>query len=277
MKIRATDGKSLTSMHCGGAIAQLMEVESLPELIDLVGRLPDFHVLGGGTNTIFADAPTTTPVIKLGQAFDYLRLEGDRLYAGAACQLHAVLMFCRDSGLSGIEFLTGIPGTLGGALWMNAGTGDKGIMDVVETIDLVDAQGQHIIARAGIQAGYRRAEIPPRTIITGACLHLRPGDKDAIAAHINRYLERRRAQPKGYSSGCIFKNPLGTSAGMLIDQAGLKGTRIGEAYVSETHANFIINTGGATCADIQALIARIKAEVKARFGIDLEEEVRFLG
>lgn len=277
MKIRQADGRSLTSMHCGGAITQLMEVESPSELIDLVARIETFHVLGGGTNTIFPDHPTTTPVIRLGPAFDYVRQEGNRVFAGAAGALQAMLMFCRDAGLAGIEFLTGIPGTVGGALWMNAGTGDKGIMDVVETIDLVDARGQHTVERARIQAGYRSAAIPPRTVITGACLHLTPGDKDTIAAHISRYQERRRAQPKGYSSGCIFKNPPGASAGQLIDQAGLKGERIGEAYVSETHANFIINAGGATCADIQTLIARIKAAVKAKYNIELEEEVRFLG
>jgi UDP-N-acetylmuramate dehydrogenase len=277
MKIHRAQAKDLTSMRCGGAIDHLIEVESPEELITLASSLERFLVLGGGTNTIFGDEPVTPPVLKLAQAFNFIRREGEKIHAGGGAALAAVLAFSREQGLSGIEFLAGIPGTLGGALWMNAGTGGAGIMDAVTAIEVIDKAGGHMFDRAHVPYTYRHTDLPDGAVITGAYLKLRPASVEVVSETIAANIERRKGQPRGASSGCIFKNPSGESAGKLIDQAGLKGTRIGGAAISEAHANFIINDGGATTADIIALVALIRETVKTKFGIVLEEEVRIIG
>ena len=277
MKITRADAKDLTSMRCGGTIDHLIEVQSPEELAVLTAGLESFLVLGGGTNTIFSDEPTIFPVLKLGQSFHRIKREGEQIFAGAGASLAAVLAFSREQGLSGIEFLAGIPGTLGGALWMNAGTGGLGIMDVVSTIEVVDASGVRTLDRTHISYTYRHTDLPAAAVVTGVWLKLTEEPVQVIAQRIAANLEHRKNQPKGASSGCIFKNPSGQSAGKLIDQAGLKGRRIGGACVSEQHANFIINTGGAATADIKGLMALIRQTVQARYGIMLEEEVRIIG
>lgn len=277
MKITRADAKDLTSMRCGGTIEHLIEVESPQELAALVSGLETFLVLGAGTNTIFSDEPVSLPVLRLGKAFSRIRRAGDQIHAGAAAALAPLLAFTREQGLSGLEDLAGIPGTVGGAIRMNAGTGGWGIMDAVSAIELVDGSGARTLSRADIAYGYRHTDLPDGAVVTAATFRLRPEPAEAIAQRISANLERRKSQPKGASSGCIFKNPSGQSAGMLIDQAGLKGRRVGGACVSEQHANFIINTGGATTADIKGLMELIRRTVQAQCGIDLEEEVRIIG
>jgi UDP-N-acetylmuramate dehydrogenase len=277
MKITRADAKNLTSMRCGGTIEHLIEVESPQELAALVSGLDPFLVLGGGTNTIFSDEPVTLPVLKLGQAFHRIRREGDQIHAGAAAALAALLAYSREQGLSGLEDLAGIPGTLGGAIRMNAGTGGWGIMDAISAVEIVDASGVRTLDRADIAYSYRHTDLPVGAIVTAATFRLRPAPAEVIAGRISANLARRASQPKGASSGCMFKNPPGQSAGKLIDQAGLKGRRIGGACISEQHANFIINTGGATTADIKGLMALMRQTVQAKYGLDLEEEVRIIG
>jgi len=277
MKITRADAKDLTSMRCGGAIDHLIAVESREELTTLAAGLASFMILGGGTNTIFSDEPTTFPVLQLGQAFHFIRREGDLIHAGGGAALASLLVFCREQGLSGLEDLAGIPGTLGGALRMNAGTGGWGIMDAVSAVEVVDASGVHTLDRAHIAYTYRRTDLPAAAVVTGAWLKLREEAVQVISQRIAANLQRRKDQPKGASSGCIFKNPSGQSAGKLIDQAGLKGHRIGGACISEQHANFIINTGGAATADIKALMTLIRRTVQDQYGIVLEEEVRIIG
>lgn len=277
MKISQADGKSITSMHCGGRIMQLLEAEDMDELERLVEKLDAFLVIGGGTNTIFEDTLITTPVIKLGKTFDYISVEGEMVSVGAATPIYSLLMFCRETGLSGVEFMAGIPGTLGGAICMNAGTNEKGFMDAVSSIDVVDKTGRRSLQRQDITYTYRRCDLPPQAVIIRATLMLKPSNKDEVRAKIASFMERRRNQPKGYSSGSIFKNPPGASAGFLIDKAGLKGVHIGGARVSEIHANYIVNDGDATTADVKQLIALIRVAVWKEFGIELEEEVRIVG
>lgn len=264
-------------MRCGGRIAQLITVESQDELLRLLAGLNEYIVLGGGYNTIFSDGLTLTPVIRLGEAFEAVNADtSGMLYAGAGASITSILTLCREKGLSGMEFMAGIPGTLGGAITMNAGTNDKGIMDIISFVDLIDTSGSRRIEKSDIDYGYRHTALPLKTVVTGAGLSLNITSPDDVRAKVSSFIDKRRNQPKGLSSGCIFKNPEGSSAGYLIDKAGLKGCRVGGAVVSDIHANFIINEGGASATDILKLIAIIKDEVKKQFSIELKEEVIIL-
>jgi len=272
--VRATE---VTSMHCGGTIERIYEPEDKGQLCDLMKALGDFHILGGGTNTIFEDATITRPVIRLGKEFGVIEPIPGGLLAGAAVPMKRLVSHCTREGLTGIEFMAGIPGTFGGALFMNAGTPEKGIMDIVSELEVADASGVHILRRDEIGYAYRCGGISPRTVIVSARLMLTQSTKDAVRQAVKPFLEKKRAQPKGFSCGSIFRNPLETPAGRLIDKAGLKGFRIGGAKVSEIHANFIINDGNATTGDIVELIAFIKGRIREKFGIELTEEVRIIG
>jgi len=271
-------GGSITSMHCGGIITKLYEIESLEELHKLLERFDDFLIIGSGTNMIFSQKRFETPVIKLGTAFEYIKIEdNETISVGAATGIRKLLAFCEKNGLSGIEFMAGIPGFLGGSITMNAGTKDQGILEKVDQVELADKHGIHTLRADEIPFGYRTGGIPDRTVICKAHFRLKKKNETAVRKSIQSYLLKRRHQPGGYSCGCIFKNPSGTSAGWLIDKAGLKGIRIGGAKISEIHANYIINEGNATPADIIHLMDMIKSEVKQKFDIELSEEVRIVG
>jgi len=263
-------------MHCGGRIQRMFEPQSIEQLTSLISELDDFFVLGGGTNTIFCDDTCTRPVIRLGSGFDLIGIDKTGLRAGGATAIKTLLSYCRENALSGIEFLSGIPGTIGGALWMNAGTRDLGIMERVSDIDLADRTGVHTLKVSDIHYGYRNGGIPDDAIITSAHLKLDSSSKQQVSQSMERYMEKRSNQPRGYSSGSVFKNPTGHSAGMLIEKAGLKGYRVGGASVSDIHANFIINDGTASTSDIRGLIGTVKQRIKDQFGIDLIEEVRII-
>ncbi len=277
MKTGDAQAMDFTSMRCGGRIAQFITVESRDELMRLLAGINEYIILGGGYNTIFSDGLTLTPVIRLGEAFEAVDADvSGMLYAGGSASIASILTLCREKGLSGMEFMAGIPGTIGGAIRMNAGTNDRGIMDVVSFVDLMDASGSRRIEKAGIDCSYRHTSLPSKAVITGAGLSLEVSSPDDVRARVSSFMDKRRNQPRGLSSGCIFKNPEGSSAGFLIDKAGLKGCRVGGAVVSDVHANFIINEGSASTTDILKLIAIIKDEVKKQFSIELEEEVIIL-
>ncbi len=275
-KFRSVDACELTTMHCGGMIAVVYEPETREELKRLIADLDSFFVIGGGSNTIFPDGLITTAVIRLGQAFASVGMQGDILQAGGAAPLRSILSYCATNAFTGLEFLAGIPGTLGGALRMNAGTPDKGVMDAVVDVELIDSEGLHTVPAHEIPYGYRCGGFGPRAVITAARLRVEPGTPQEVASRIESFLQRKKNQPRGFNSGSMFKNPPGSAAGYLIEQAGLKGFRIGGAKISEIHANFIINDGSATTADIRALLDTVKVRVRERFGIDLQEEVKIL-
>jgi len=266
----------LTTMHCGGTIAALYEPETKEELASLLGSLDSFVVIGGGSNMIFSDGLITTAVIRLGKTFSSVSIEGHALHAEAAAPLKELLQYCLENGRSGLEFLSGIPGTLGGALAMNAGTPDKGIMDAVLEVEYVDAEGIHVVKRDVIPYGYRHGGLDSHAVVTSARLSVQPGVPEEIAAAMQSYFLKKKNQPRGFSSGSMFRNPPGFAAGHLIEQTGLKGLQIGGAKISEVHANFIINDGNATTADIRSLLQTIKERVKERFGIELQEEVKII-
>jgi UDP-N-acetylmuramate dehydrogenase len=267
----------ITSIHCGGKIEYFFEVGSTKELLSLLSTHEEFFVMGGGTNTIFEDGRINIPVIRLGDKFNFIKRDGDNIYAGSATPLSGLLDFCVKSGLAGLEFAAGIPGKIGGALYMNAGTKDKAIMGRAISIEIVDKEGIHTLRKEDLDYGYRCGGIPTKAVIIGAHFLLNQASADIVKKNIELALSNRRNQPKGYSSGSIFMNPEGISAGYLIDQGGLKGFRVGGAVVSDRHANFIMNQGSATTSDIKALIKIIKERVKELFGIELQEEVAIIG
>lgn len=272
--IRAAE---VTSMHCGGTIARIYEPRDAAELQSLLASLGDFYILGGGTNTIFEDGAITRPVIRLGDEFGFIEPIDGGVRAGAAVPMRRLLSFCIQNGLSGIEYMAGIPGHLGGALFMNAGTPRQGILDAVTELEVVDRSGVRTVSAESLDHGYRHSGIAEKTFITSAVIRLARTNRDAVRRAVLAHLAKRRGQPHGHCSGSIFRNPPGRAAGYLIDQAGLKGLRVGGAKVSEIHANFIMNDRGASAADIKDLIRQVKDRVRERFGIELKEEVRILG
>jgi len=267
----------VTSMHCGGTIKCVYEPENSYQLVELLQSLEGCIVLGGGTNTIFVDSLITSPVIRLGREFARIRPCSGGIRAGAAVPMKRLFSYCVRNGLSGIEFMAGIPGWLGGAVFMNAGTPDRGFLDAVEEIEVADRKGIRTIPRKGLSCGYRNGGISPDTVVISATLRLEQSTKEAVRKAALPYLKKKKQQPRGYNSGSIFRNPAGTAAGLLIDRAGLKGARVGGARVSEVHANFIINEGNASTSDITGLISMIKQRVHDEFGIELQEEVRIVG
>jgi UDP-N-acetylmuramate dehydrogenase len=235
------------------------------------------RVIGAGSNILAADRGVRGVVVKLSSPF-FTSVGGINCLcvAGAGAPLSALISYCTRQGLSGVEFLNGIPGTVGGAIAGNAGTKDKSIGDLVEFVIVMDYNGnirKH--SAADLDFSYRHASLR-NCVVLQACLKLVKKNKTSIRATIARYAElRRRSQGRAWlSAGCCFKNPAGESAGRLIDACGLKGARRGHAVVSDAHANFILNDGKATASDVLALVRRVRTAVKKRFGIRLEPEIK---
>ena len=238
-------------------------------------------ILGRGSNLLIRDGGIRGVVICLAHAnFCGIEVFGRQLRCGAGAKLKAVSAKAREADLTGLEFLEGIPGSVGGALRMNAGAMGGATFDVVTQVRFMDDLGQiHERSAAGMNPGYRSCPLLQGCIALGATFQGQPAAREIIAARAKEFNERRwRSQPKEPSAGCIFKNPSpAVSAGQLIDEAGLKGARVGGASVSGVHGNFIINDGTATARDVLELMERIRARVKAARGIDLQTEVEIVG
>jgi UDP-N-acetylmuramate dehydrogenase len=233
----------------------------------------------GGTNVVVRDGGVAGVVLRL-SALKAIRPAGtNRLYAEAGGLFPTLAHAAKDAGLSGLEFACGIPGTVGGAIVMNAGTRDGEIADVLESVRLMTWEGEAIeIPAAKLGLRYRESHLPPGVLL-GGTVALKPDAPDAIDARMQAILEyRRRTQPLNLpNAGCIFKNPPGRSAGQLIDHAGLKGYRIGGIQVSERHANFMVNVGDGTARDLAALIRHVGGRIEREHGVTLELEVRLVG
>jgi UDP-N-acetylmuramate dehydrogenase len=236
--------------------------------------------LGRGSNVIVGDTGLNGLTLLL-SALDGIRSEGDgllRAFAGAS--LRSLSLFALEKGLSGLEFAEGIPGSVGGAVWMNAGAYDGEIAGVLEGVSALDAQGGALaLTNAGCGFGYRHSSLMDLgLLVVEASFRLKPGDPVAIKGRMEelRALRREKQPLEIPSAGSFFKRPPGHFAAKLIEEAGLKGLRLGGAQISEKHAGFLVNAGGATAADIRALMERVQGEVFARFGVRLEPEVRFL-
>jgi UDP-N-acetylmuramate dehydrogenase len=236
-------------------------------------------VLGSGSNTLVRDGGIRGMVI-LPEKFQDLERAGDAVTAGAGVRTSRLLAFCSKQGLAGLEFLSGIPGSVGGAVWGNAGAWGGATADRLAQVELVTEEGDDLrLGREVIPFAYRASAFPRGAVIVRATFALAPGDPTAIRQQISRWLIQRNAsQPAQFrSAGSIFKNPPGDYAGRLVDAAGVKGTRIGGAMISEKHGNFFVNLGEARAADVLALVALARERVRATAGMTLELEIRVVG
>src|SRR6266568_2506837 len=250
----------LTSLRIGGTtdLLRVKKHESLPELLNLLDTNHIPHkFLGGGSNLLVID--------------------GNLAHVDAAADLGRMITFCAKNDLGGMEGLIGVPGTVGGALRMNAGAYGTQIGSYVRQVELFRAAGARIetLRENEISFEYRHTSFAPDDIMLAVKLELPSKPYREILQGIRICNEKRRSsQPLNQkSAGCIFKNPPGGSAGRMIDELGLKGFSVGDARVSDRHANFFVNAGHATCADMLALIADVRRRVRERYGVELEEEV----
>lgn len=273
-----------TSWKVGGPADYYLLPDDTGELAEIVRfsrqkGLPLF-VFGNGTNLLVLDGGIRGLVVHIGAPFDYVRREEDgRLRVGAGTPMPFLARTAAHRGLAGLEFAGGIPGTLGGALVMNAGAFGSYIGSLVREVRLVDWDGAIcVLGERELEFGYRSSNLAGKGVVVEALLQLGAGDPAALLETVEYYLaERLRRHPRQPSAGSVFRNLPGRPAGRLIEAAGAKGMRIGDAQVSARHANFIVNLGRATAADILALIAAVRRLVKEKFGIDLQTEVRIVG
>lgn len=234
----------------------------------------DLTLLGRGSNVLVSDQGIPGVVLVLAGRFEAVKVEGDRVVAGGAAPLDSIAAMAEQAGLAGAEFLAGIPGTLGGGFRTNAGAFGRSLSDVIVAAKVVDCSGRRrTLAGDELAAGYRRPLAGQDEIVVGAELGLGSGPGEPCAAVRQRRWQKQPTEP---SAGSFFRNPAGDFAGRLIEACGLKGRRVGDAMVSEKHANFLVNTGRARCADVLELAQQVKALVEEQSGIELEEEVQIL-
>ena len=237
-------------------------------------------VILDGTNLLFPDEGLDAVVIATGEMKEIRRSGADELSADAGVSLARLATFAWQEGLTGLEFAHGIPGSLGGGIVMNAGAYDGSLSDVLTEVTALFPDGVRTLHAEELQLSYRHSIFieQPEAVVLRAKLRLRPGDAAAIRARMDELMAKRKAsQPLEYpSAGSTFKRPTGYFAGRLIEDAGLKGVSVGGAMVSPKHAGFVINTGGATCADVLALIETVQKRVFDASGVRLEPEVRLI-
>ncbi len=281
-----------TSFSIGGPadiLAYPADHEDLAVLLrEIRIRAQKFFILGGGTNLLIRDGGFRGVVISL-QRMNAIRIEREYRSVGgnyavisaeAGAFLPKLHAFALENGLTGLEFATGIPGTIGGAVCMNAGTAAGEMGDIIDSVTLADPEGRLITrGRDEMGFGYRTANIPEGHVVVEAAVTLRRDDKEKIRARVRELQEKRKqGQPAGQpNAGSIFKNPLEESAGKLIEMAKLKGRRVGDAQISDKHANFILNLGKATAKDVLELMEIVKQTVLETKGVRLEPEIKIIG
>lgn len=274
--------KAHTSFHIGGdatIYAEPKDLEDLKNILFFIKKksLP-FFILGGGTNILVKDGGFKGMAVS-SKNFASLKIKGNYATAGSGLKLSSLLALLGEKGLSGLEFLGGIPGTVGGAALMNAGSNREGIGNFIEKIEAVDSSGRvKNIPEKEISFSYRDTNLAKYFFLSRIIFRLKYEDSKLIKKRMGKFLEKKKeSQPiEKYSAGCIFKNPPGLSAGKLIEEAGLKGKRKGGAIISELHANYIINSGRAAAADVLFLIKEIQKEVYKKFKIKLEPEIKII-
>ncbi len=275
---------AITWFKVGGPAEVLFRPADGEDLAALLTDLPDevpVTVIGVGSNLLVRDGGVRGLVVRLAGGFADVRIEaGERIVAGAAALDATVAKVARDAGLTGLEFLSGIPGTIGGGLRMNAGAYGREIKDALISARVVDRAGRlFTVDAADLGLAYRHSDAPADWIFVEAIFQTRPGNRDAIATCMEAIRARREAsQPiRGRTGGSTFANPHACKAWELIDKAGCRGLRLGGAQVSEQHCNFLINTGTATAAELEDLGETVRARVRAASGVDLRWELRRIG
>lgn len=271
-----------TWFRAGGPAEVLFRPADVEDLSTFLAALPvdvPVTVLGVGSNLLVRDGGVTGVVIRLMRGFTGIEVEGQEVVAGAGALDLNVALTARDHALAGLEFLSGIPGTIGGAVVMNAGAYQGDVSQVLISAEAVDRTGRiHKVGAAGMGFSYRHSQAPADWIFTSARLKAAPGDQLAIARRIAEIdAARTESQPRSRTGGSTFVNPPGHKAWELVDRAGCRGLRIGEAQVSEKHCNFLINLGAATAADIEALGEEVRRRVFEQSGVRLEWEIRRIG
>jgi UDP-N-acetylmuramate dehydrogenase len=272
-----------TAVRVGGPADLLVrpaDPDALAELLRAIRELGvPLTILGGGANTLVADAGVRGVVLKLPQDFPGESVAGEALVLAAGAPTSRLPARAHALGLVGMEFVAGIPGTLGGCVAMNAGTRLGEMKDVVTRVELATAEGAGFVPAAALGFAYRTCQLPPGAVVTRIEVVLRKGDVAASAAAMAADREARaRTQPLDRPTfGSTFRNPPGDHAGRLIEAVGLKGHRVGNATWSPVHANFVTNLGGATARDVLALVRLARTRVHERFGIVLEVEVKLAG
>jgi UDP-N-acetylmuramate dehydrogenase len=277
-----------TTMKIGGPADYFIDADAKAALVPLLKRLRAVHVpfclLGKGSNVLVSDRGIRGAVIRLGEEFKRAdwREEESRasVDVGAAYAMTQLVREAARRGLGGLEFAEGIPGSVGGALYMNAGAYGSEMEKIVARVEGTTPAGEPVaFDRDEMTFSYRDSHLPPGTVVTAVTMRLEKQDAAEVSTKVRELVTRRKAsQPAGFpNSGSMFRNPPGDFAGRLIEAAGFKGRRIGDAQISERHANFIVNHGGARAAEVKQLMDAVRAEVKARFGVELVPEVRFLG
>lgn len=273
-----------SAFKVGGAADLFVEPETTDELIRVLRvageeGLP-LTVIGGGTNLLIRDGGVRGVVVRMGRAFRTVQVDGQTVTAGAVAPMSKLALEAERAALAGVEFGYDIPGTVGGALRMNAGAHGSEISKVLAEARGVDAQGVlHAVPASEVRFAYRTAVYPVDLVVfTEGVFRLTPGDREELAARrIRNHEYRLETQPKGNTVGSVFVNPPGDYAGRLVEAVGLKGHRLGGARISDKHANWILNDGQATAQDIEGLIRTAQERVREQFGIELKTEVRIVG
>ena len=274
-----------TTFRVGGAAKCLIKINNKEQLKKLVPYLQitgqKYFILGNGSNLLVGDRGYSGIVVKLDDGNGSITVEGERMKVSAGTLLGKAAMEAKENSLTGMEFASGIPGTIGGAIVMNAGAYGGEMKQIVESVEVMNREGEILVLdNDTMEFGYRTSVIKSRPfVILETVLALKKGDKEEIGAKMEELAKQRREkQPLEYASaGSTFKRPEGYFAGKLIMDAGLRGFSIGGARVSEKHCGFVINSGNATAADIREVIEEVQQCVKAKFGVALEREVIYLG
>jgi UDP-N-acetylmuramate dehydrogenase len=273
----------ITWFRVGGPAEIMFRPADRDDLADFLAGLPrdvPVTVIGVGSNLLVRDGGVAGVVLRLGRGFADIEAKGSDVRAGAAALDINIARMAADAGLAGLEFLSGIPGTMGGALRMNAGAYGRELVDVVISAEALDRHGRlHKLDKKALGLSYRHSDVPEDWIFTAAELKAERGEASAIRARLAEIQAAREAsQPiRSRTGGSTFANPPGYKAWQLIDQAGCRGLRIGGAMVSEMHTNFLINTGSATAADIETLGETVRRRVREASGLDLRWEIRRIG
>lgn len=272
-----------TWFACGGTAEVLFrpaDVQDLQAFLQGCPRDVPYTVLGAGSNVLVRDGGVPGVVIRLGGPFATVTVDDTTLTAGAAALDLNVALSAAEAGVGGLEFLSGIPGTIGGAVAMNAGAYGSEIKDVLVSAEAIDPDGRlHTLSAADLGFSYRHSQLPPGWIVVGAVLRGAPAAQTDILARIAEIRAAREAsQPvKGKTGGSTFTNPPGHKAWELIDAAGCRGLRLGGAQVSDKHCNFLINTGTATATDLETLGEEVRRRVREHSGVDLAWEIKRFG
>ena len=275
-----------TSFRVGGPADELIIVENKEELQKALRethtRGIDYVFIGNGSNVIFRDGGYRGTVIKAGTGFDLVQVNENRITCGCSALMSNIARRALKEGLEGFEFAAGIPGSMGGAMFMNAGAYGGEMKDVVKTVTLISKDGREMkqVDAEYMQFGYRSSRLQETNeIVAQVEIELKPGNPEEIKARMDDFRHKRNdKQPVNFpSAGSFFKRPEGHFAGKLIDDAGLRGVSIGGAQVSEKHCGFIVNKGGATADDIMKLMHLVQDAVMTKYGVMLEPEVKIFG